>query len=289
MNERELSLVKYIGETLSEHLSEMSQHFTKQLQDHRELIDEKLKLLEKSISSIEIPDVKGMISAAINDLPEPVIQEIPDVAKMVKEAVATLELPTAPELPDIATMIDEAVSQVEPRLPELPDISKMVADEVSAALVKLPVVHDGVNGKDALDLEILPDIDEAKSYPRGTYATHNGGLWRSFQKTVGQKGWESLVAGLSGIEVTQKHAREFTLALSMSDGEVIEKEFVIPAMIYRGVFKHGETYQHGDTVTWGGSLWHCDENTADKPGEVGAKGWTLAAKRGRDGKDKPHG
>ncbi|HDK7109809.1 TPA: phage portal protein, partial [Klebsiella pneumoniae] len=34
------------------------------------------------------------------------------------------------------------------------------------------------------------------------------------------------------------------------------------------------------------SLWHCDEQTQDKPGETGSKGWTLAAKRGRDGRGK---
>ncbi|MNL68407.1 hypothetical protein D3C87_1931240 [compost metagenome] len=41
-------------------------------------------------------------------------------------------------------------------------------------------------------------------------------------------------------------------------------------------------------VTFGGSLWHFngaeDGGEASKPGD-GSKAWTLAAKRGRDGKD----
>lgn len=61
-------------------------------------------------------------------------------------------------------------------------------------------------------------------------------------------------------------------------------EFRLPIMIYRGVFKDGKTYRRGDTVTWGGSLWHCDDETNDNKPD-GGKGWTLAAKRGHDGKD----
>lgn len=63
-------------------------------------------------------------------------------------------------------------------------------------------------------------------------------------------------------------------------------DFRLPIMIYQGVFMDGKTYRRGDTVTWGGSLWHCDSETDDKPdGTGGGKSWRLAAKRGRDGKD----
>lgn len=76
-----------------------------------------------------------------------------------------------------------------------------------------------------------------------------------------------------------------TIELSFDHGErrnTFELEFPVP--LYRGVFSEGEAYQSGDMVTWAGSLWHCNDATLDKPGE-GAKAWTLAAKRGRDGKD----
>ena len=54
-------------------------------------------------------------------------------------------------------------------------------------------------------------------------------------------------------------------------------------MNYRGVFKQDEEYALGDVCTWGGSAWHCNEPTGEKPGEGSA--WTLMVKRGRDGKD----
>jgi hypothetical protein len=53
---------------------------------------------------------------------------------------------------------------------------------------------------------------------------------------------------------------------------------------YRGTFAVGTAYDVGDTVTHGGSLWHCNQSTKDRPGE-GSHAWTLAVKRGRDGKD----
>lgn len=73
------------------------------------------------------------------------------------------------------------------------------------------------------------------------------------------------------------------LVLKFVCGERV-KEFRLTTatMIYRGVFVDGNTYEHGDTVTWGGSLFHCNEETKAKP-NYGEKAWTLAAKRGNDG------
>jgi hypothetical protein len=80
-----------------------------------------------------------------------------------------------------------------------------------------------------------------------------------------------------------------TLVLKFASGETVEThDLHFDALIYRGVFKDGQTYERGDMVTWGGSLWHCDEMTGGKPIE-GGKSWTLAAKKGRDGKDGKNG
>jgi integrin beta 3 len=83
-----------------------------------------------------------------------------------------------------------------------------------------------------------------------------------------------------------------TIEFVFEDGETrYVRELAMPTMIYRGVFKDGNEYERGDTVTFGGSLWHCNGGeaqgeragpTKDKPGEA-SKHWTLAAKRGRDG------
>lgn len=60
-----------------------------------------------------------------------------------------------------------------------------------------------------------------------------------------------------------------------------------PTIRYCGAWESGEEYTPGNMVTFSGSLWHCNADTAQKPG-TGAD-WTLAAKRGRDGRDVPRG
>ena len=101
-------------------------------------------------------------------------------------------------------------------------------------------------------------------------------------------GWECIVNGWASTEIITYSERGFGVSITDTAGGTTQKQLELPAMIYRGIFKAG-MYAAGDTVTWGGSLWHCDEPTEDKPGEVGSKGWTLAAKRGRDGRDGRNG
>ncbi|MCC3720531.1 hypothetical protein LLQ54_20100 [Rouxiella badensis] len=298
MNERELSLIKNIGEVLDAHISgitsqlnkSLQEQLNKSLQEHMTLVGGMLSSMGEELHALAKstpPDFRGMVDEAISALPQPAPPDIPDIEKMVQDAVAQIELLAAPTLPNIERMVAEAIGRIEiPSAPELPDLEKMVQEQVSMAVSALPEAHDGADGKDALQLEILPDISEEKSYPRGTYAMHKGGLWRAYQKTVGLKGWECVVSGVHSVDVEQNGQREFRINLSLSDGVVVDKSFTLPVLIYRGVFKAGEAYRQGDTVTWGGSLWHCDSETLDKPGEIGSKGWTLAAKRGRDGKDK---
>lgn len=176
----------------------------------------------------------------------------------------------------------------------LEDVQKLIDAEVTKrmALIQLPV--DGMNGKDgqpgrdAAHIEILPGIDESKSYQRGTYAKHNGGLWRSFEQTFGLKGWECIVDGVANLSVEWEGERCLKTIAELSSGIFSETRKHFPVSIYRGVWKSG-IYEQGDNVTWGGSQWHCEEATEDKPGEAGSKGWRLSVKCGRNGKDGING
>lgn len=143
---------------------------------------------------------------------------------------------------------------------------------------------DGKNGKDAIQITILPAIDESKHYDRGNYARHKSGLWRSFENTIGLRGWECIVDGIDHIEINQIDDRNFCLKLNKSSGNIVEKSFSMPVVIYRGVYKEGNKYTKGDTVTWGGSMWHCNQDTDVKPDNINHKHWTLSVKRGRDAK-----
>ncbi|EPD3512475.1 phage portal protein [Klebsiella pneumoniae] len=401
MNERELSLIRALGEEFSEALSELRESFRKSLGDHVKETEEKLAALTKEVSTLKdttAPDFTAQLADAVASLPAPKIPELPDIGAMVSEAVAALppaqdgksvtpedvrpllqELVTAAvgEIPvprdgkdydpavlkqavedavaalppaqdgksvtpeDVRPLLQELVTEAVGEIPvprdgkdydpavlkqavddavaALPpaqdgksvtpeDVRPLLQELVTAAVGEIPFPRDGKDydpavlkqavddavaalppaqdGRDALQLEIQPFIDEGKSYTRGSYATHNGGLWRAYEKTHGMRGWECIVDGVSDVDISMNGQRNFIVTVNRASGASEKKSFDIPTMVYRGVFKSGDEYLPGDTVTWGGSLWHCDEQTQDKPGEAGSKGWTLAAKRGRDGRDK---
>jgi hypothetical protein len=76
-----------------------------------------------------------------------------------------------------------------------------------------------------------------------------------------------------------------SLILKFSDGFITKSHTIrLPFMRQEGIYIEGKSYGLGDVVTWGGSQWHCNEDTVTKPGD-GNKAWTLIVKRGRDGKD----
>src|SRR4249920_2708105 len=76
---------------------------------------------------------------------------------------------------------------------------------------------DGEDGRDALELQVHGSIESEKSYPRGHYASHMGGLWRSYRKTdpIGidpkSTGWELLVDGVASVEFEQVDERNLKM------------------------------------------------------------------------------
>lgn len=258
--------------------------------------------LAEAVRGIPSPDVEVIAAQAAKLVPTPENGKDADPEVMrqaVADEVAKLPVPKDGEsvtVEDVAPMIRDAVQEAVAALPPaepgvsvtVEDLRPLIVEELAKAMAGLEPPKDGEPGRDAFQLEVLPEIDLEKSHVRGTFAKHAGGLWRAFERTCGLKGWECIVEGLAGVDIQQSGERGLDVALTLSSGAQVRKALQLPVMIYRGVFSPGD-YVPGDTVTWGGSLWHCDEPTTDKPGEVGSKGWTLAAKRGRDGKDGANG
>jgi len=170
-------------------------------------------------------------------------------------------------------------------------IARMINEQVAAAVANLPRTQavDGRDGRDALSLEILPAIDEAKSYPRGTFAEHRGGTIRSIRNTdpitdgLEKAGWTVVVNGIdSETEVPSDEGRTLTRTTHYTNGRQLVRTIKSNVVLDRGVWRDGE-YQAGDGVTLGGSFWIAQRVTTDKPETSDA--WRLAVKRGRDGKD----
>ncbi|EOO9295622.1 phage portal protein, partial [Escherichia coli] len=348
MTERELSIIRALGEEFSAVLADLQRTFEGKIAAQAQTFEEKLAslsvVLQKCVTGDDVrPMLEQMVKEAVSHIPVPrdgrdydpevlqkavndAVANIPQPAdgksltpddvrpmleQMVKEAVSHIPVPRDGRDYD-PDVLQKAVNDAVANIPQPADGKSITPDDVrpmleqmvKEAVSHIPVPRDGrdydpdvlqkavldavsalpapQDGRDATALEILPAIDDQKSFPRGTYATHQGGLWRAYEKTHEMRGWECLVDGVADIDVSITGERSFSVVIRQSSGQCTEKTFSLPVMLYRGVFRAGETYHPGDTVTWGGSLWHCNSMTGDKPGEAHSSGWTLAAKRGRD-------
>lgn len=208
-----------------------------------------------------------------------------------REVIGPLVIDHSADLTEVRTQCANVSRDYAESMREL-DRAQHTLDELRERITTLearevPVPKDGIDGehgRDAYELDVLPVIDFTRSYPRGTVAQHQGGVWRAFANTQGTHGWTCIVDGINAIAVTRDSERGFTVRITRSSDTTDATSFVMPVLIYRGVYQAGRVYEEGDVVTWGGSLWHCNEPTDAKPdGESNA--WTLAAKRGRDGRD----
>lgn len=102
--------------------------------------------------------------------------------------------------------------------------------------------------------------------------------------THGKDGRDGL--GFDDLSVLHDGERGFTFRFQRGD-VVKDFTFSIPALLDRGVYVEGRTYEPGDVVTWGGSMWIAKAETTARPDEhvaEGARAWRLSVKRGRDGK-----
>lgn len=147
---------------------------------------------------------------------------------------------------------------------------------------------DGANGKDGVDG--APGADGRDGIDGKDGAPGEKGA-------DGKDGRDGIdgAKGLDGKDGRDGFSLEAFDIQHMGDGRTLELSFdaqgirhtyelQFPVAIYRGVYTAGETYQFGDMVTWGGSLWHAEKETSAKPDSPDGD-WKLAVKKGRDGKD----
>lgn len=145
---------------------------------------------------------------------------------------------------------------------------------------------DGSNGRDGAGI-----VDGFINRDGHLIATLSDGSTKDFGEIIGRDGRDGEPGkdGRDGFGFDELDAcvldDDRTIELSFRRGDE-EKAFTFkwPTPIDRGVYKAGETYQAGDCVTWGGSLWIAQKETGEKP-DSPESGFRLAVKRGRDGKD----
>lgn len=153
--------------------------------------------------------------------------------------------------------------------------------------------REGEPGRDAVQIDVMAAIDPERRYPRGMYAAHAGGLVRSFRATdpmgagdnLDACGWHVVVNGIGDIAIDQVDERSFAVRTATTDGVQVSRQFSLPVVLDRGVFREASAYERGDGVTFGGSFWIAQKDAPEgKPGT--SPDWRLAVKKGRDGADK---
>lgn len=284
MNLRELEAqAEFLAPVIAAAVKKAVEPLKEQIAQRDERISELVKRLDELPAPVA-PDLEAI--ARLVPLPEvkdgkdadPV-----DFDALVKAAAALIQIPEVKDGKDADPVDLEAVAA----LVKVPEAEKVDVDAIAraaAALIPTPVIPEPAHGRDAIDLEILPSIDETKQYPRGTYATHRGGLWKSYERTHGMRGWECIVDGVDAVNVTQEADREFSVTLAKSSGVEVVQKFALPIQIYKGVHRDGDAYDAHDSVTWAGSQWTSTKSqNTDKPGTSDA--WVLCVKAGRNGKD----
>lgn len=248
-----------------------------------------MKAMHEAVAAIPRPkDGESVDYAQVEDM----------VVKEVREAIEKLPPPQPGKDADESAITERVMKAMREAVAAIPrpkdgesvhpdTVKRMVVESVREEVARIPVPRDG---RDAAQLSILPGIDSAKSYPAGTWATHNGGLWTSVRKTdpftddAAAAGWLSVVDGIAGVAVVQQeNLRTYEWVSVTSSGLKTVVPCTTPSLIWRDVWKAGE-FERGDAVTWSGSVWHCQvEKTTAKPGE--SPDWKLMVKAGRDGRD----
>src|SRR6185503_12420255 len=142
--------------------------------------------------------------------------------------------------------------------------------------------RDGEHGRDALQIDILPTIDTAKSYPRGTFAAHRGGLWWASKNTTPSAdllnaGWQVLMNGNAEEQpIHSDDPREFGYIRTSTDGQQLIVNRRVDVPLFRGIWESTKEYVKGDIVRRGGDTWICNiAGTKVGPGASNIPDWTL--------------
>lgn len=268
--------------------------------------------------------VKGYMEANPIDMPAPLSPSMDMVSKSVAEYMAAnpVPIPEAPKPIELTSeQLDAAISkhfagfEIEVPEPSPVMIAESVQKYFEANPVKVPeapaalsptdeqvsrVVNKhlsdnppapGARGLDALEIVILPSINQERSYAKGTYARWGGGVIRALRDTepgnpIETGCWDVVMDGVKAIEVHPLGGAEFAVKSIMTGGASHIAKMSAPTFddSYKDIWKEsaGE-YKRGDIVTHKGSVWLAKSTTLERPGT--GEGWKLIVKAGKDGRD----
>lgn len=259
------SIVKDISDSIQQTLNDFRKSFEAK-------VDAKLKALSDRLESLPVPkDGEDGKSVSIEDV-------LPELQKMV----AAIELPQPPSIEDIQPIISDGIAEAIKALPA-PDISELI-NRVDEAIKSIPAPKDP---------DPVPTVEQVAGAMEGMFSKWaldferkaDSVLQRAIDKIPlpkdGKDGRDAL--DIEDFELSLNDDNR-TVTMSLKRGDVlVEKSVKLPVILDRGVFSETESYEKGDAVSYGGSLWISQKDAPEgKPGT--GEDWRLSVKRGRDGK-----
>lgn len=150
---------------------------------------------------------------------------------------------------------------------------------------------DGSDGRNGLDGKDGVGLADAIIDRRGVLVlTMTDGRTKELDVVIGKDGTDGRPGndgapgrdgfGFDALDLVED---EKGVVLRFSQGDVV-KDFALPVVFDRGVFKEDGSYRKGNGVTWGGSYWIAQKDDPGKP-DTPDSGWRLAVKKGQNGRD----
>lgn len=201
------------------------------------------------------------------------------VASEVTKAIATIERPK-----------DGSSVTVD-------DVAPLIAAEVRKAVDALPTPKDGVGIVEALqdrDGHLRLTLSDGQTKDVGPIAGRDVDMVavaNLIRETLAS--WPKPTNGVDGKDgvgfddLSFDHDEHGRLVLKFQRGDVV-KTALVPCFVDRGVWRQGDTYLKGDSVTWGGSVFIAQVDDPTTKPET-SKEWRLAVKRGDKGSPGQNG
>lgn len=247
------------------------------------------------------------MAAIVREATSPLVERIDALEK----ELAGIPEPVAPVEIDTAAIAKEAASLIPaPKDGEslsADDVKPLLAEMVDAAIKAIPPAKDGEDGKDADMAELKlclsdmvkqiqppapPTIDEVAAVFERRFSDLTLSWERQARDTF-ERAADKMPIPENGRDAIPLESFDLSLSedgrtvtVKMQAGETqTEKSIRIPSVIDRGPYKQGNEYEKGDGVTHGGSFWIAQDDKPEGAPGMGGKGWRLAVKKGRDGRD----
>lgn len=243
---------------------------------------ERISELEKALSDIPMGiDVDAVAKSAAALIPAPADPEI-DVDAIAKAAAELIPAPKDGADADMNALKSHLEDLVK-AIPAPKDGKDADMAELKLHLAEL-VKH--------VNLPAPPSVDEVAAVFERRFSDLTLS-WERQARDVFEKAADRMpvpkdgrdAIPLDSFDLTlSEDGRTLTVKMQAADG-VVEKSIRIASIIDRGIYKAAGDYEKGDAVTHGGCLWIAQQDSPEGAPGMGGKGWRLAVKKGRDGKD----